>query len=168
MSPGEILTRWSIRLALLCYAAALGAQISSNGRINLLREARLVWTAGCALLWAHIAAAFHFYHQWSHTLAFEDTARQTQELLGFAVGEGVYVNYVFAAVWTIDAAYWWLAGLGRYATRPRWLSLTVHAFLLFIVANATITFRTGASRWIAAAVLLALVVFAAVTSRRRR
>ncbi len=160
--PGEFLSRWSIRLALVCYAAALAAQLLSNNRPSvvarspdratllharpeLLREARLAWTAGCALLWVHVAAAFHFYHNWSHTLAFEDTARQTEELLGFAVGEGVYVNYLFAAVWTIDAAYWWFAGLCSYAARPRWISVTVHAFLLFIVANATITFRTGAS-----------------------
>jgi hypothetical protein len=168
MLVGELLTRWLIRLALVCYAAALFAQLLSNNRPSILREARLAWTAGSVFLWAHLAAAFHFYHHWSHTLAFEDTARQTEELLGFAVGEGVYVNYLFAAVWTADAAYWWLAGLRRYAARPRWITLTVHAFLLFIVANATITFRTGATRWTAVAILLALAALAVVTSRRRR
>jgi hypothetical protein len=167
MIAGELLTRWSIRLALLCYAGALAAQLLSNGRINLLREARLAWTVGCVLLWAHLAAAFHFYHQWSHTLAFEDTARQTEDLLGFAVGEGVYVNYLFTAVWTADAAYWWLTGLRRYAARPRWITATVQAFLLFIVANATITFRTGAMRWTAVAILLALAIASFLTLRRR-
>ncbi len=117
MPPGELLTRWSIRLALVCYAAALAAQLLSNNRPNVLREARLAYTAGCVLLWVHLAAAFHFYHNWSHTLAFEDTARQTKELLGRPVGEGVYVNYIFAAVWTADAAYWWIAGLRRYSAR---------------------------------------------------
>ncbi len=173
MPPGELLTRWSIRLALVCYVAALAAQLLSNNRHSvvarspdratvlnarrkLLREARLAYTAGCALLWAHLAAAFHFYHRWSHTLAFEDTARQTKELLRWPVGEGVYVNYIFAAVWTADAAYWWLAGLQRYSARPRWIGLTVHAFLLFIAANATITFRTGPVRWIATVMIAAL------------
>jgi hypothetical protein len=169
MPPGELLTRWSIRVALLCYAAALAVQLASNERPNMLREARLAWTVGCALLWAHLAAAFHFYHNWSHTLAFEDTARQTEEMLGWPIGEGVYVNYLVAAVWTADAAYWWIAGLGCYAARPRWITVTVHAFLLFIVANATITFRTGAVRWAASAALIALTIaLCLVTSSRRR
>jgi hypothetical protein len=168
MTPGELVTRWSILMALLCYAAAVGAQLSSSGRMNLLREARLAWTAGCVLLWAHLGAAFHFYHHWSHSLAFEDTARQTEELLGFAVGEGVYVNYLFAAVWTADAAYWWLAGLRRYTARPRWITVTVHAFLFFIAANATITFRTGSMRRAAVAILLALAALAFVSRNRTR
>jgi hypothetical protein len=164
----ELLTRWTIRLSLLLYAATLAAILIGRSRPAVLREARLTWTAGCIVLWLHLAAAFHFYHGWSHQAAYEATARDTQATIGWAFGGGVYINYLFAVVWTVDATYWWVAGSQAYFRRPRWLGVLVHGFLLFIALNATVTFADSALRWTAAAILVGLAILALARVRGER
>jgi hypothetical protein len=163
----ELLTRWSVRLSLLLYAATLAAFLIGRTKPALLREARLTWTAGCLLLWLHLAAAFHFYHHWSHEAAWRATARDTEATIGLAFGTGVYFNYVFAVVWTIDAAWWWSTSPRSYYCRPRWAGILVHGFLIFMVINAAVLFADGALRWIAAAMLIALAVLASITRPRQ-
>lgn len=77
----------------------------------------------------------HAGHGWSHAAAY----RHTAEAGGF--GAGVYVNYLFAAVWLADAAWMWAAPTA-YRHRPRWVGVAVHGFLAFIVFNATVVFGT--------------------------
>jgi hypothetical protein len=84
----------------------------------------------------HIAVAFHAVHGWSY----EEAYRHTAEVGG--VGEGVYVNYLFVAVWLADVLWMWVAPDG-YRRRPQWISLAVHGFLAFIVLNATVVFGTN-------------------------
>ena len=43
-------------------------------------------------------------------------------------GGGLYLNYLFTAVWVADVLCWW-RGLAWYAARPRWLDLALHGFL---------------------------------------
>src|SRR5689334_19798333 len=103
---GEQLTRWTIDGALVAYVVAVAMLLGTRGRHEESKHAtpdkwaRLFWALGCALLWAHIVFVFQFYHDWSHTRAFEHTARETAELVGFNFGGGIWFNYVFAAVWT--------------------------------------------------------------------
>src|SRR5262245_56138147 len=116
MATGELLTRWTIRVAMALYVTSLALRVRAEGRRTWLVPARLAWTAGCACFFVHVACAFQFYHAWSHRAAYEETARQTAETVGLAWGGGLFVNYVFAAVWASDAG-WWLAWPEQYQTR---------------------------------------------------
>jgi hypothetical protein len=152
MDTDELLTRWTVRVAVVFYVAALAARRFS------FRWSRLTWTAGCVAYLLHVAAAFHYYHHWSHDVAYESTAQQTQEVVGFDWGGGLYFNYAFTLVWFIDAV-WWCINPERYLTRPRVVEWAVQGFLGFIVFNATVVFATGFSRWLGviACILLAIV-----------
>jgi hypothetical protein len=167
MDAGEFLTRWSVRLALVLYLVAILAFLARSPRNSDRREARLVWTAGCSVMWLHFAAAFQFYHHWSHLVAYQATARDTEVVLGRPFGGGVYFNYLFAALWTADVLRLWLPR--RWSGSSRWPSLAwvTHAFLAFIVFNATVVFGEGIVRWagLAAFVALAMVL---LSQRARR
>ena len=165
MNIEELLTRWTVRLSLMLYAAALGVMILGRHRPDYLREARLAWSVGCVLLWLHLAAAFHFFHDWSHEAAYEATARDTEAVLGWPFGAGVYFNYLFAVVWTVDVVWWWKVGPRAPLDRSIWLKLVVHGFLLFMVFNATVPFGSGGVRWVAAG---GFVLLGAVAWRRWR
>ena len=56
-------------------------------------------------------------------------------------------------LWIVDAAWWWLSPTS-YAHRSSWISRAIHAFMLFIVVNATMIFETGIVRVMGAAMLL--------------
>ena len=157
MEPGELLTRWPVRVALLFYAIALGLRLTASGRRGRLAVARLYWTAGFAAFVLHVAYAFHFFHGWSHRDAHAATARQTAEVVGWDWGGGVWANYLFAAVWLADAAWWW-GGRERYEARPQWVEWAVQGFLGFIAFNAAVVFADGPVRWIVASMGMALIL----------
>jgi hypothetical protein len=153
---GEFLTRWTIRLALVCYVFCLAATICrSAADVRMNQIVRVFWTLGCGLFIAHVIAAFGYYHHFSHQAAYEDTARQTKEQLGFAFGGGIYFSYLFLALWILDAAWRWLTP----GTRPAWCDWPLHAFMFFIAFNGAIVFEGGVSRvaGIAACVLLVAI-----------
>jgi hypothetical protein len=161
----ELLTRWTVRVSLLLYAATLAALLVGRYRPVILREARLTWTAGCIVLWLHLVAAFHFYHHWSHQAAYEATARDTGATIGWAFGGGVYLNYLFAVVWTADAAWWWSIAPSAYFKRSRWVSALVHGYLFFIAVNATVIFADGAPRLVAAAITIVLTILGFISCK---
>jgi hypothetical protein len=169
MTTGELLTRWTIRVAMALYLTSITLRVCSGGCRIRLATARLTWVLGCVVFLAHVACAFQFYHAWSHRVAYEHTARQTAEVVGLAWGGGLYVNYVFAGVWAADAA-WWLARPVRYLARSRVVEIVAHGFLAFIAFNATVVFGVGAIRWagvVATVFLVALLRHALVTNRRK-
>jgi len=86
---GELLTRWTVRAALILYALTFALRLAAPKR---RREARLLWTTVCVLFLAHVAAAFQFFHAWGHAHAYRETARQTRELFGLDWGGGLYFN----------------------------------------------------------------------------
>jgi hypothetical protein len=102
-------------------------------------EVRLCWALGCALLWVHVAIAFHLGHGWSHRAAWE----HTKQVGGY--GDGIFVNYAFALVWLLDAL-WALTASASYHSRPRWLHWTVHGFIAFVVVNAAFVFASWGAR----------------------
>src|SRR5215207_1514919 len=81
-----VITRGTIWLALLCYGAAVLFELPVGGRFR--KTARGVWIAGAVFFVLHLAAAFHFYHGWSHAAALDDTRRQTFERTGLNFSGG--------------------------------------------------------------------------------
>lgn len=161
---GTLLTQWTIRLALACYVAyAAGALVRPGPRWQPI--GRWLWTLGCLLFLAHVACAMQFTHGWSHASAFEKTARETRALLGVEFGAGIYFSYLFLLVWTGDVLWSWLSPTA-YAARPRWTTLAIHAYLLFIAANGAIVFEDGPTRplgMVASVMLAGLAAWALLT-----
>lgn len=145
-----VLTLWTVRLACVCYAIAVAAWIRRRRG-----AARVAWTAGLGFYLLHVAAAFQFHHQWSHAAAYRETARQTQALFGFDWGGGLWFNYVFTAVWAVDAAWLWMAQ-ETYYRRSRALAVAIHGFLAFMFVNGAIVFGSPAMRWVSLAAVAAL------------
>jgi hypothetical protein len=135
-------------------AAAVAWMLLAWGMMVASRDslARLAWSLGWLTLLVHLTLAFGVAHGWSHAAAVE----HVRQVGGY--GEGILVNYLFAAVWGADVAWWWANPAGR-ASRPRWVSWLVHGFLGFVVVNATVVFGPPERRlWYAAALgLLALM-----------
>ncbi|HEU4509177.1 MAG TPA: hypothetical protein VFR78_13100 [Pyrinomonadaceae bacterium] len=155
MSRGEFLTRSTIWISMLAYT--IGCVVfATSRRWSADRRARLAWTVGCAALLVHFVCAFHFYHAWSHTAAYVDTARQTADVIGSNWGGGLFINYAVAMVWIADVTWWWFAGLSAYRRRAWWITLAWHGFLIFIIFNATVVFKHGLTRWIGLVVSLIL------------
>lgn len=153
---GEILTRVTIWITIVGYAAGSAAFALSRKRPTWDSAARLAWTIACAGLLAHVICAFHFYHAWSHKAAHRDTARQTSEVFGLNWGGGLYVNYTLVMLWVLDVVWWWVRGLDSHRRRPWPLVAAWHGFLIFIIFNATVIFETGFVRWAGLCVCLGL------------
>lgn len=168
MNVGHLITIWTIRAALLCYVGVLGARWAFSPNLAMLRRLRTVWSLGCCFFVTHVCAAFHFVHHWSHQHAFDDTARQTDELLGWAFGGGIFFSYVFLLLWVADVAWWWLRE-ESYLRRPLWLNAAIHVYLFFIAFNGAVIFEGGVTRIggiFATVGLAALAVWRATATRR--
>jgi hypothetical protein len=143
MSPGELATRWTVRLALAGFF--LGGAIRAQRRPReRQRIGQTAWMLGCLFYLAHVACAFHFYHGWSHAAAYRHTAEQTAAVVGWNWGGGIYVNYVFTLVWMADAVAWFWRGSREI---PGWLEAGTQGFLWFMVFNATVVFGHGSIHW---------------------
>jgi hypothetical protein len=116
--------------------------------------ARLVWTLAWAAYLAHVAAAFHFAHGWSHA----EAVAHVEARSGF--GQGIWFSHLFSILWTADVAWWWLDPAARDA-RPVWLSSLLFGYMAFITFNATVVYgestrfmgvvlflTAGASAWL--------------------
>ncbi len=152
---GELLTRITIWVTIAGYTAGAAAVLARKGR-EWERAARVVWTVACIALIAHAVCAFHFYHGWSQTAAYLDTARQTDEVFGLDWGGGLYINYALLVLWVTDVIFWWRNGLEAYRRRPWPLMAAWHGLLIFIFFNATVVFKTGFVRWAGLGICLGL------------
>ena len=112
--------------------------------------------AGLALLIIHIALAYGVRHGWSHDAAVLATAQQTEAVYGLDWGGGIYINYLFAAVWGIDAWQRWASPAAAAARRPA-LQWGLRAFYGVIIVNGAVIFVPGPRRWLGIAVVLALI-----------
>jgi hypothetical protein len=144
--PGEQVIRHTIWIALLFYLVA--GLIFLQGPVY---PARPWWTLACLAYLAHVAAAFHFFHGWSHTHAFE----HTRQASGF--GPGIFVTYAFTLLWMMDVGAWW-SWPDRYARRLRWLQGLIHGFMAFMIFNGTVVFARGFSRWAGVALFVCLAL----------
>ena len=156
MTSGEILTKATIWIAILGYASGTAAFALSRNKHRGDSIARLAWTIAIIALLAHLVCAFHFYHGWSENAAYLETARQTDEVVGLNWGGGLYVNYAVIIGWVVDVGWWWVRGVGSYRQRPWSLLAAWHGFLIFIIFNATVVFKTGFVRWVGLCVCFGL------------
>ena len=153
MEMGDALVRGTIGLSLLAWVAGEWARSARRG---MSLAGRWAWTVGAVAALGHAAAAFHFRHGWRQQAALTETARQTAALTGLDWGGGLYVNYLFLAVWTADAACWWLFP-AAFDRRPKALNRAVRAFLLFMFLNGAIVFAKGPIRILGTGAVLAVL-----------
>ncbi len=149
---GKTFTLWTVRFAIVFYIAALSLYLRRSDRF-----ARLTWTAGFVIYAVHVCLAFQFFHGWSHSAAYTETARQTREMFGVNWGGGLYLNYLFTFVWLADTVWWW-KGLTAYRERPLWMAAAIQSFLAFMFFNATVVFGQGLVRCIGIFATIALLV----------
>lgn len=149
-SAAEVLVFGTINAAVLCWAAAV------------VWRSPAAWTAGALLTLVHSVAAFGLFYGWSHDTARLLTAQQTAALTGIEFSGAIYVNYLFIAVWTGDAA-WQRLAPASYRARSAALAIAVHLFLFFIIVNGAVVFADGWARLIGLAAVAAVII---VTRRR--
>lgn len=138
-----LVLRLSIWIALVAWLAGPASALVGRRRARWQRAARWLWTVGCAAYLVHVAAAFQVVHGWSHAAAFAATARDTAAATSVESGFGLWLNYLFTAVWVADAASWWWLGVPAYRRRSRWLEVGVYGFMTFMAFNATVVFEDG-------------------------
>jgi hypothetical protein len=110
--------------------------------------------------------AFAIAYDWSHEAAVRDTARQTAARTGLDWGGGIYVNYVFLALWFGDAAWWWIAP-ASYLHKPVKLERARVIFFLFMFVNGAIVFAGTAARVVGVMAVAAICLAWARQPRRR-
>ena len=152
---GDLLTRVTIWLALGLFAAA---QIARRRQAATASGAG-VWLLACGwgLYIGHVVLAFGVHYDWSHAVAYAETAAQTETLTGWRWGGGLYLNYLFSAVWGVEMCWWWWAP-ERYAARAHRLELSMRAFFLFMILNGAVVFVNGPQRWLGVAIVAVLLV----------
>ena len=134
-------------LPLAVWASLFCFALAEAGKRAVRRWVGPVSGLGVVLLLTHFALAFHLRYGWSQEAAVRETARQTAQTFGLDWGGGVFVNYLFAAVWAIDA--WsWHARPARAAARATLVRWGLRAFYLTIIASGAIVFVGGARRWL--------------------
>ena len=163
MPENNPITLNTVRIALVCYAIVVGFLLAGCRSRRWRNRLRPLWTIGCIAMIAHVIAAFHYTHHWSQMDAIESTARKTEQLIGWAFGEGLYFNYLFLLVWISDVLFWWLRP-ERYETRSTWLEYGTHAYLFFIAFNGVVIFESGVTR---IGGIVAVVIFAVIILRRQ-
>ena len=155
VDTGEWLTRGAVWLALSLYVAAEMAVAFKRGAAGGL--ARWLNTVGGAVFLLHVVCAFHFYHHWSHAVAYADTMRQTADFAGVNWGGGLYVNYVFTLVW-LGELFWCWASPRTFANRPRWIGRGVRGFFMFMIFTGAVVFAHSPMRWYGLLLCALLVV----------
>jgi len=134
---GDLLIAWTARAAVACYVGRVAIDAAGRCDPAAQKTVRWIWTLGCIIFLAHVAAAFHFVHGWSHAAAYEHVARRTNEMIGWTTGVGLYVNYAFTLVWLVDCVLWWRCLDWPKRRVPYWIIQLLFGFLMM---QATMVF----------------------------
>jgi hypothetical protein len=129
------------------------------------RLARASWTVGIILALIHVALAFHLVYAWNHEAAVAATVRQAADRFGAGWRGGIYVNYVFLALWLADVCWWWLAPASHAARSPR-LEVARFVFFAFMFLNGAVVFASGIGR-VVGMVAMSVVLLASLARRPR-
>ena len=158
MGLDELVMRSSIWVALALYLVGEITRLRWRAGVPVqARRAQAIWLLGIALYALHVLLAFGTFHGWSHAAAYEFTARQTEALVGWRWGGGIFVNHLFSAAWLAELAYWWLAP-ERYRQRARWIDMSVRLFFAFMIANGAVIFASGPQRWAGMVIVASLLL----------
>lgn len=157
MSAGEWLTRATIWIALLSYTIGAILLLLRSPSDGIAARARAAWTVGCLFFVAHVVCAFAYFHHWSHTAAYVETARQTEEKTGLRSGSGLYLNYLFGVVWIALTMRWWMSPRG-FLAQSRWTHGLWNGFAVFMIFNGTVVFGDGFARWFGLALCIGLAI----------
>jgi len=133
---------------------------------SLQLVARSLFLLGALICAVHIVLAMSDVHGWSHAAAVEATARQTAQVYGLRWGGGVYVNYLFTAVWLADAIAR-VTSPASVASRSAALVWALRAFYFVIIVNAAVVFARPEVRWMGV-VICALIGAAWARGRQRK
>ncbi len=109
------------------------------------RVARAIWTAGVALAFVHVVLAFELVYGWNHEAAVAATVQQAADRFGMGWRGGIYVNYVFLALWLGDVCWWWLAP-ASHASRSLRIETWRLVFFVFMFVNGAVIFASGIGR----------------------
>jgi hypothetical protein len=154
-----IFVRASVWLAVVCWFAGAMLRAAARRQAACGRWYPRVWLVGAVLLVVHIAASYGWVHRWSHAAALRDTAEQSERVTGIRAAWGVYVNFLFSALWLVYSG---LLARREFCLRPgRWRQRFDRTFFWFsclIVFSATVVFEPGPVRWLSAAGFLALAI----------
>gem|GEM_PF-723195 len=149
---GQQMVNLTIWISLVFYLAAVAVLFLVVDDRKQYKTYRILWSLGCIFSLIHVFCAFHFVHDWDHQAAVKHTIIETERVIGLRFEYGIYFNYLFLLVWTIDC----------FVKEPNiWWSRLVHIYMLIIIISATVVFEDGLIRYIALAVLaiLALVYY---------
>jgi hypothetical protein len=145
----------TIWLALLLFCAGEAGRWIRTGPGRPARSwAWWAYAAGAVLCAIHIAVAMAVVHGWSHASAVEATAQQTAAVYGLNWGGGVFVNYLFVAVWLLEAWRWRARGSDG---RPGAMTWAARILFLIVIVNGAVVFARGAGRLAGAGLLAALL-----------
>ena len=139
---GRLLILTTIHASLASYVLAVTCWLTRRQDDRY----RAWWTAGCIFMWVHAACAFHFYHGWSHAAAVNDTALQTQKILGWPFGAGIWFSYALLVAWLADVLTLWFST--RQTIQAQRTRVALHAYTFFILFNGTVVFAEGLIRWL--------------------
>jgi hypothetical protein len=131
------------------------------------RWARAVWTVGIALALIHVVLAFQLVYEWNHEAAVAATARQAADRFGWGWRGGIYVNYVFLALWLADVGWWWLAPVS-HASRSRRLETVRLALFAFMFVNGAVVFASGIGRLVGIASVIVVLISTASAADKRQ
>jgi hypothetical protein len=84
--------------------------------------------------------------------------------MGWNSGFGLYINYLFAAVWIADAVWSWTTL--AYTARLLWITRAIRGFFWFMIFNGTFVFAHGPVRVFG--LLLSLVLITCWWPRLKR
>lgn len=161
--PTPALVLVSVWFAVACMPAGLLMRLAPE-RWSLLRS---VWTIGAAGFLVHTISAYAMVYHWSQTVALEETRRQTAAATGFESGSGLYLNLLFAALWSADAARAWVRPQKiRGQITPT--ALATHGFFAFMLFNGAFVFVSGPRRWFGLVFSTLVIVLLMVALSRYR
>jgi hypothetical protein len=154
--------RLSAILATVAWAAAEVLMRRSPAAELLARASA---TVGLALALVHVFLAFHVVYAWDHEAAVTATAQQTAAVVGWAWRGGIFVNYVFLALWLADVCWWW-ADPGSHRSRSPRFELARLSLFTFMFVNAAIVFAPAPGRVVGIAALTVVLLASPVLRRR--
>ena len=129
--------------------------------------ARPIWLLGCACYVTHVVSAFGLQHNWSHTEALAYTASQTNSMFAVKTGAGLWINYIFTALWIMEGTWSRRWNFTSTINQSRW-TFVVRCFFLFMIINGAIVFVDGPQRWLGVAGVTALILIWRLDTRTTR